>query len=72
MITYLAHKASDGFNNATGFNSAVGNTRQERSEEEKVSRRDNLNIVIRVVEVTQEAVAAPATPKNNHFLLPAI
>ena len=68
-VTYLAHKATDGFNNATSFNGAVGDTWQERGEEEKVTRRDNLNVVVRVVEVAQEAVAAPSTPENNHLLL---
>lgn len=69
---YLAHKATDGFNNATGFDSAVGDTWQERREEEKVARRDNLNIVVRVVEVAQEAVAAPAIPENHNLLLLAL
>lgn len=66
---FLAHEAADGLDDAAGFDRAVGDARQEGSEEEEVSRGDDFDVVVRVVEVAQEAVASPAASQDNHLLL---
>lgn len=67
---YLSSNVTDRLNNAASFNGATSNARQQGSESKVVSRRYNLNLILRVIQILQETSASPSSSEQHHLLLP--